>query len=170
MLSLFVSLIPHSLSNLNMVKNVYTLFTVAGVCTALGIHIFYYLSSTLLTFKSYLIISVRVGADVVIDKPIANQVSGVTQIVSASVVGASAIGVQSDGVTRYVVTEVESFVAVASGSQTSTILSVPTTLTCESLNVVLPVKLSLIAGMQSHWQKVHQCTAHPLRMRLPSRA
>ena len=92
--------------------------------------------------------SVRVGADVVIHRPIPNAISGVTQIVSASVVGASAIGIQADGATLYVATEVESFVAIASGGHTSTLLSVPTTITRESLNFVLCMKPYLIDGMQ----------------------
>ena len=66
-----------------------------------------------------------------VHRPVPNAISGVTQIVSASVVGASAISVQTDGATVYVATEVESFAGFASGSQTSTILSTPTTVTCE---------------------------------------
>lgn len=68
-----------------------------------------------------------------IHDPVQNQGSGVTQIESFSVVGASAISVQSDGATLYVVTEVESFAALASGGHTSTLISAPVTATCESL-------------------------------------
>ena len=118
-----------------MAKITNSLLTIAGLCAALGIYIDCYLLSTLLTFRFFP--SVRVGADVVIHRPIPNAISGVTQIVSASVVGASAIGVQSDGATLYVATEVESFIGLAIGSQTSTILSTPITTACESLNVIL---------------------------------
>ncbi len=75
--------------------------------------------------------SVRVRADDVIQGINTIVISGVTEVVSASIVGASSIGVQSDGATRYVVTEVESFDGEASGSTTLTVLSMPTTVTCE---------------------------------------
>lgn len=120
-----------------MVKITNSLLAIAALCASLGIYILWYLLSTVLNFK--FISSVRVGADVVIHRPVPNPISGVTQIVSASVVGASAIDVQADGATRYVVTEVESFAALASGGHTSTVVSTPITAICESLNVVLSV-------------------------------
>ena len=105
-----------------------SLLTITALCASLGNYIIYYLS---LAFLSSPFAIVCVGADVVVHRPVPNAISGVTQIVSASVVGASAISVQTDGATVYVATEVESFAGFASGSQTSTILSTPTTVTCE---------------------------------------
>ncbi len=93
---------------------------------------------------------VRVAADAVIQDVDPNAISGFTQVVSDSIVGASSIGVQSDGATRYVVTAVESFAGVASGSETITFLSAPATATCESLGAILPVTLSLKSQEYSH--------------------
>ncbi len=70
-----------------MFKIVNILLTFAGLYAALGIHIVGYLSSTFLMFKCLPYILARIGADVVIDPPIVNPIPGVTQIVSASVVG-----------------------------------------------------------------------------------
>ena len=50
-----------------------------------------------------------------VHRPVPNAISGVTQVASISVIGASAISVQTDGATVYVATEVESFVGLASG-------------------------------------------------------
>lgn len=71
-------------------------------------------------------------AQVVIHRPIPVISGGVTQIVSASVAGVSVIGVQANGATLYAATEIESLVAVASGTRTSTLLSTPTTIVRES--------------------------------------
>lgn len=120
-----------------MVRITNSLLAIAALCASLGIHNPYHLFSLL---TSIFFVSVCVSADVVIDNPVNGVISGVTDIVSASEVGASAISVQTDGATLYVVTEVDSFGAFISGGHTSTFLSIPTTTVCESLNVDLSMK------------------------------
>ncbi len=77
-------------------------------------------------------------------------IPGLTPVASFSAVGASAIDVQSDGATRYLVTEVATFGGIVSGSKTVTIFSTPTTSICESLGAILPVKFSLNSQEYSH--------------------
>ena len=55
-------------------------------------------------------------------------VPGTTQIVSDSVIGVSVLGV-NNGFTSYIVSDVESFVAVGNSFTTQTILTAPTTVT-----------------------------------------
>ncbi|KJA22572.1 hypothetical protein HYPSUDRAFT_202134 [Hypholoma sublateritium FD-334 SS-4] len=124
-----------------MVKITNSLLAVAGLCASL----------------------VRVEADVVIHRPVPNAISGVTQIVSASVVGASAIGVQANGATLYVATEVESFVAVAAGGHTSTLLSRPTTIVLTlaegaSVYSASAAQVTTVAGMAVSGGTEVKCT------------
>ncbi|KJA22400.1 hypothetical protein HYPSUDRAFT_202196 [Hypholoma sublateritium FD-334 SS-4] len=88
-----------------MVKIANSLLAIAGLCASL----------------------VRVNADVVINEPVAAVASGVTQVGSASLLGASAISTQAGGATVYLATEVDTFLGFASGGHTSTVLSTPST-------------------------------------------
>ena len=55
---------------------------------------------------------------------------GTTQIISDSVIGASVFGV-NNGLTRYIVSDVESFEALGNSFSTQTLINTPVTMTCK---------------------------------------
>ncbi|KIM43839.1 hypothetical protein M413DRAFT_9743 [Hebeloma cylindrosporum] len=90
---------------------------------------------------------------------------GTTQIVSDSVIGASVFGVDN-GLTRYIISAVESFEAVGNSFSTQTLLTTPVTLTFtieenESIYNALAIQTLTINGELVVDHVVVQCTADP---------
>jgi len=90
-------------------------------------------ASTELLWRLVLRVAASPAPDITIYRP-QPDLPGTTQIISASVIGASVFGVDN-GLTRYIVSAVQSFEALGNSFSTQTLLTTPVTLTCKCYTV-----------------------------------